>query len=181
MPNEERTLVTIMAIMECNKIVVKEAKESLEDILKFSKTIKPHIKSQPTITNIKLGMPCICPYSGDGLWYRAQIYDASALDCGYAIVFFVDFGNIESVAIDKIKMMKPDWFKFPATCHIALLNFDLKTTDRREYVYQHVQKLFGVNKVCEVISKDPLTIHLYDDNEELNYKSLVESGFIILK
>lgn len=180
-PDNERTMVTIMAILEYNKIVIRKPNEKLEKrLLKFSKEIQSLVESQPQIKNIKLGMPCICHYSGDGLWYRAQIYNIDGLDCDYAIVFFVDFGNIEPVTVDKIRMMKPDWFNYPASCHIASLNFELKTSNHKEYVTQHIQKLFGINKICEVVSKNPLTVNLYDQNEELNYQSLVKSGLIVV-
>lgn len=181
-PNQERTLVTIMAIMTYNKIVLRTPKESLEgEISRFNKKLQQSIEFQPVIKDVKVGMPCVCPYSGDGLWYRAQIYNTVGLDCGYAMVFFVDFGNMEPVAVDKIKMMKPEWFDFPATCRIALLNYELKTPDHMEYVYQHIQKLFGKNKMCEVVSETPLTVNVYDENQELNYQSLIQSGFIIMK
>lgn len=181
-PHHERTLVTVMAILEYNKIVIRKPNESLEkSLVKFSKNIQASVESQPKLKNIKLGTPCICLYSGDGLWYRAQIYNIDGLDCDYAIVFFVDFGNIESVTVDKIRMMKPEWFAYPASCHIATLNFELKTANHKDYVTQHIQKLFGMNKMCEVVDKNPLTVNLYDENGELNYHSLVKSGLIVMK
>ena len=50
-------------------------------------------------------------FSGDELWYRAQVCDASSEE---VVVCFVDYGNEEAVPYSKIQYLDPEFAKLPA-------------------------------------------------------------------
>ncbi|CAH2019971.1 unnamed protein product [Acanthoscelides obtectus] len=92
-------------------------------------------------------MPCICRYSEDGIWYRAEIFNIEGLDCGYVFVFFVDFGNVESVTVDNIREMRKEWFDQPVSSHVAELAIELKTGNHMEHVFQQIKQLYEEEKL----------------------------------
>lgn len=183
LPENQKTSVIVRAILAYNKVSLSlEPNLSFnEDIRNLNKEIQIYVNKQLKIEHIELGIPCIAHYSHDGFWYRAQVYNIGGLDCGQIMVFFVDFGNVDSVSVDKIRMMRPEWFKLPVLCYNAFLNFELKSNNHNEYVYQHIQKFFGQKKLCEVVRKDPLTVNLYNKSEKLAYLELIQSGLIKIK
>lgn len=50
-------------------------------------------------------------YSLDSLWYRARVL--KKLDGNSYLVYFVDFGNSENVAVSEIRKLKPEYVKLP--------------------------------------------------------------------
>ncbi|KAJ8965400.1 hypothetical protein NQ314_004152 [Rhamnusium bicolor] len=148
---KEKTLMSIVGVLSYNKVVLKQPNDISSELYLLSKKIQRDYPKQPVMENVKVGMPCICPYAEDGVWYRARIHNIDGLECGYVFVFFVDFGNVESVSTEDVKMMKPEWFDLPVSCYIATVNFELKTDNHLEHVFQHMKKLFGKNKWVEFV------------------------------
>ena len=54
----------------------------------------------------EIGMPCAAKFSEDNMWYRATVLTPSQSDVE---VQFVDYGNTETVAIGKLKILKPEY------------------------------------------------------------------------
>lgn len=50
-------------------------------------------------------------YSLDSQWYRARVL--KQLDANSYVVYFVDFGNSENVAVSDIRKLKPEYVKLP--------------------------------------------------------------------
>lgn len=57
------------------------------------------------------GLFCVAQYSVDSLWYRALI---KSVDSSSATVYFVDYGNTESVNFSKIREIDPDFTQMTA-------------------------------------------------------------------
>nr|XP_034196257.1 maternal protein tudor-like isoform X2 [Osmia lignaria]XP_034196258.1 maternal protein tudor-like isoform X2 [Osmia lignaria] len=70
-------------------------------------------------SEILSGVYCIAQYSVDLKWYRALI---KSVEGNSATVQFVDYGNIETVEFDKIKVIQEEFLKLPAQAvHCKLL------------------------------------------------------------
>lgn len=46
------------------------------------------------------------------MWYRGRI--TKVVDDQFVEVFYVDFGNIETVPVSKVKIIKEEWTELPA-------------------------------------------------------------------
>ncbi|VEN52474.1 unnamed protein product [Callosobruchus maculatus] len=181
---DDKILMTIIAVLAFNKVVIKPAScLPTEELLDLGQQIDQNHMEQPVVkkTDIRIGMPCICRYSEDEVWYRAEIFNIDGLDCGYVFVFFVDFGNVESVTVDNIKEMKKEWFDQPVSSHIAELAIELKTENHTEHVFQQIRKLYEQEKYVKVVIREPLRVHLYEENGELCYQSMVERGLLSVR
>ncbi|XP_056637361.1 uncharacterized protein LOC130445637 [Diorhabda sublineata] len=179
--SNEKIAVSIMSVLDYNKIALKETATITDEFFELGEKMQKTIEYQPVIENLENGMPCACQFSEDMIWYRAQIYNMDGLDCGYVFVFFVDFGNVESVPVTDIKMMRPEWFDLPVSCHIANVNIELVSDKNIQHVTQFMKKLYGKNKLANIVSKAPLSIDLFDLDGEIYYKSLLEKGLIKMK
>ena len=56
-------------------------------------------------------MPCLAQYSKDSLWYRAIV---KSIDISSASVYFVDYGNMDTVSLANIKKIDPEFLDLPA-------------------------------------------------------------------
>ncbi|XP_074033525.1 RING finger protein 17 isoform X2 [Leptinotarsa decemlineata] len=175
----EKVLMSILSVLSYNKVVLKLTTEAWRDeLFLLSSEIQECVDNLPALTTFEVGMPCVCPYVEDGIWYRAKIYNTDGIDCNYVFVFFVDYGNIESVPIKDIKMMKPEWFNVPVLCHMANLNISLKNESHAKHVQEYIKKLYGKNKLGQIVKRYPLTVDLYDPDDTLCYQSLIKSGLL---
>lgn len=175
---DNKILMYIVAVLACDKVVLKKIEENYEGLNFLNRDIQESCSTQPHLEDVEVGMPCICPYAEDGMWYRASVHNIDGIECGYVFVFFVDFGNVESVSIENIKMMKPKWFDVPVSSYMANINIELKMEVHMEHVLQHMKKLFTKSKLVHFVSKEPLVVDLYENNGELCYQSLIDKGLI---
>ncbi|XP_018575027.1 RING finger protein 17 isoform X2 [Anoplophora glabripennis] len=178
---EDKVPMYIVAVLSYNKVVLKKIEESYDELNSINSDIQASCSTQPNIEDVVVGMPCICPYVEDNLWYRATVHSIDGIDCGYVFVFFVDFGNVDSVPIGNIRMMKPKWFDLPVTCYIADVNAELKAENHLEHVLQHMKKLLSKKAFVHFISSDPLVVDLFEKNGVLCYQSLISNGLLKLK
>lgn len=65
-----------------------------------------------------------CQYKKDGNYYRGIVQDESSSVQGYYNVFFVDFGNIESVSVKDMKAL-PSQLKTVSFFYSVICNFYL--------------------------------------------------------
>ncbi|XP_036919714.1 tudor domain-containing protein 1 [Sturnira hondurensis] len=59
----------------------------------------------------EIGQPCCAFFAGDGNWYRALVKEIAPN--GNVKVHFVDYGNIEEVTEDKLRMIPSEFLKLP--------------------------------------------------------------------
>lgn len=65
------------------------------------------------------GSPCIALFSGDKLWYRAEVTDNDGDD---PCVLFVDYGNMAQVNIAGLMEIPPDLLKIPPQAFLCRLD-----------------------------------------------------------
>ncbi|NXN35746.1 TDRD1 protein, partial [Rhinoptilus africanus] len=68
-------------------------------------------KTPPNITKPENGEPCCAFFSDDSSWYRAMVQNVTSH--GTVKVFFVDYGNVEEVPLDKIRQISSSFLKLP--------------------------------------------------------------------
>ncbi|NXW30211.1 TDRD1 protein, partial [Phaetusa simplex] len=68
-------------------------------------------KTPPNIIKPENGEPCCAFFSDDGNWYRALVQNVTS--DGTVKVFFVDYGNVEEVPLDKIRPISSSFLKLP--------------------------------------------------------------------
>ena len=60
---------------------------------------------------MKPDLQCIAQYSEDEQWYRAVV---KSVDGSTATVHFIDYGNVESVKLEKLKEIESEFLKLAA-------------------------------------------------------------------
>ncbi|KGL90521.1 Tudor domain-containing protein 1, partial [Charadrius vociferus] len=68
-------------------------------------------KTPPNILKPENGDPCCAFFSDDGNWYRALVQNVTS--DGTVKVFFVDYGNVAEVPLDKIRQISSSFLKLP--------------------------------------------------------------------
>ncbi|NXU57800.1 TDRD1 protein, partial [Turnix velox] len=68
-------------------------------------------RTPPNIIKPENGEPCCAFFSNDGNWYRALVRNVTS--GGTVKVFFVDYGNVEEVPLDKIRRISSSFLKLP--------------------------------------------------------------------
>ncbi|NXA17613.1 TDRD1 protein, partial [Ibidorhyncha struthersii] len=68
-------------------------------------------KTPPNIIKPENGDPCCAFFSDDGNWYRALVQNVTS--DGTVKVFFVDYGNVAEVPLDKIRQISSSFLKLP--------------------------------------------------------------------
>lgn len=118
----------------------------------------------------------------DSRWYRAEV---KSVEISSATVYFVDYGNSETVSFSKIKKIEPDFLELPAQafqCHIfnaktlwtveenqafkdQIINTNLKV--------EFVCKMYGTHQVLirEILSKNSKFDFVNDHSTEAETKS----------
>ncbi|XP_049667282.1 tudor domain-containing protein 1 [Accipiter gentilis] len=68
-------------------------------------------KTPPNVFKPENGEPCCAFFSDDGNWYRALVQNTTS--DGTVKVYFVDYGNVEEVPLDKIRQISSSFLKLP--------------------------------------------------------------------
>ncbi|XP_004631604.1 tudor domain-containing protein 1 [Octodon degus] len=90
--------------------ILKE--HALEKLSDLNKSLAEHC--QQKLHNgfkAEIGQPCCAFFAGDGNWYRALVKEI--LPNGNVKVHFVDYGNVEEVTTDELRMISSKFLKFP--------------------------------------------------------------------
>ena len=126
---------------------------NFEQIDEFVGKVDEFYKSNevPSVTDAKVGTPCVAQFSEDEVWYRAVIGEVTG-DTVY--VTFVDYGNGDSVLASSIKELKEDFGDTPAyalKCRLAGINEGASTEEEKIVKFEElmeketlVAKVFGM-------------------------------------
>ncbi|XP_034943133.1 RING finger protein 17 [Chelonus insularis] len=135
--------------------------------------------SQPMLTDLKKGDPCVALYHDDNCWYRCTIIN-SDMD-KLVQVQFVDWGNTDWVSYNDIRKIKPCWLSLPkmaVKCKLWNTKLNNKAIGAREWL-----KKASANKVfvayVQNVTQNPLVVQLFSDslnNQTLFYQSLIDQG-----
>lgn len=141
----------------------------------------PH---QPILYDLITGQACITQFSEDNIWYRAEIVSLDDLSQGQVLVWFVDFGNFEYAARDKIRAVKRQWASKPLAQYCATIH-SMKLTDDKfqAEVFEEMEKLTAEIKMIEIVKEKPnLEVQVYNDDESsFAYEQLLVDNLVRLE
>ena len=95
-------------------------------------------------------------FPGDGLWYRGKV--SKLLDEQTVEVFYLDFGNYETVELGKLKLLKEEWASLaaeavqcsiPRICPVRGTQWSSITIERFNNVTAHKQLVGKIMKLGE--------------------------------
>ncbi|NP_001372301.1 tudor domain-containing protein 1 isoform 10 [Homo sapiens] len=90
--------------------VLKE--DALKKLNDLNKSLAEHCQQKlPNGFKAEIGQPCCAFFAGDGSWYRALVKEI--LPNGHVKVHFVDYGNIEEVTADELRMISSTFLNLP--------------------------------------------------------------------
>nr|XP_039321148.1 tudor domain-containing protein 1 isoform X2 [Saimiri boliviensis boliviensis] len=90
--------------------VLKE--DALKKLNDLNKSLAEHCQQKlPNGFKAEAGQPCCAFFAGDGNWYRALV--KQILPNGNVQVHFVDYGNIEEVTTDELRIIPSSFLNLP--------------------------------------------------------------------
>ena len=118
-------------------------------------------------------VPCLGQFTDNDVWHRAQILDLQGNSS--VTVFYVDYGNSETLTVDRLHPISDSHLKLPAQaihCHLADLE-GVDPTKVTEYLNEvHCEKTFKV-EVQERHTDGSYTVKLYEVGSELSVNEQV--------
>lgn len=121
------------------------------------------------ILNPIIGMPCAAQFSCDNKWYRATVVDFAGNK--NVVVYYVDYGNKETISYTKIRMLHEQFFKLvPQAIKCSLSQ--IKPISKNGW-NQSAKKFFtkyvdGKNFITAVDGRDKhgLRVLMYENTDE---------------
>ncbi|XP_066272832.1 uncharacterized protein [Branchiostoma lanceolatum] len=90
-------------------IQMEGAEEVLEGLMEKIQHCE-HL-STPSLDSLQAGTPVLAMYTADDQWYRAQVL---SVEGSVIKVLYVDFGNSESVRLERLKSVSPEFLATPS-------------------------------------------------------------------
>nr|XP_061825076.1 RING finger protein 17-like isoform X1 [Nerophis lumbriciformis] len=159
--------------------------ETLEELLS---NINANTESLKELSNFPPGGPCLAEYS-NGSFYRAKIIDITSSDPVMILVQHVDFGSHDTLPTSKLRQMPAKLLRFPVqVLKVRAAGFKAPSVSVEDEVLPYspewsvkatltMIKLLHGNLTASVVTRVPeLSVLLYNDDDNLVFLSLVESG-----
>ena len=119
------------------------------------------------------GVPCLGQFTDNDVWHRAQILDLQGNSS--VTVFYVDYGNSETLTVDRLHPISDSHLKLPAQAiHCRLADLEgVDPTKVTEYLNEVLcEKTFKV-EVQEGHADGSYTVKLYEVGSELSVNEQV--------
>ncbi|XP_018327657.1 uncharacterized protein LOC108738643 isoform X2 [Agrilus planipennis] len=180
--SDDTVEAAIISVIDYNKIIIEFSSDNDEQrFSEISHEMELQGDKQPPLKHFYLDAACIAKFSEDDTWYRAQIYSLDLLESGFVYVWFVDFGNFDTVSIENVKEIKLEWLDFPLQHFIAGLHgVELSRDGDDDLMCRVIDKLsenIQTMKKIEIIRRSPLRVNVFDlDANRLMYQDLIDSG-----
>ncbi|XP_069467969.1 tudor domain-containing protein 1 [Ambystoma mexicanum] len=108
----QKTDVTVCVLNSPDEFYCQIYNEDVYALIELNKVLAEYCQTMQNNTSKLLkGDFCCAFFSDDGNWYRGLVKDIS--EDGSAKVHFVDYGNIENVSTDKLRVIPPTFLKLP--------------------------------------------------------------------
>lgn len=181
----ETVEVAIINFIEFNVAILEIIGESLNtDIfVRISSEMQTFGLQQPVLLpeQIRPGQPCVCQFSEDEKWYRAEIY--KILEPGRVRILYVDFGNLEDVDISFLRQMRPEWLAYPLQHYRASVdNVEVVDETKMDEIFQFLDEYAGTIQKATIFCLEPLQVVLLEKDTGLTlYSGLLNSGLVKIK
>ncbi|KFM61406.1 Tudor domain-containing protein 1, partial [Stegodyphus mimosarum] len=127
------------------------------------------------LSTLTIGSYCMAKFSEDEAWYRAQI-KSHVPGSGYG-VFFIDYGNSETVSESEVANITSDFMKLPPLCfECQLLHAPADSNLDNNTAFQNlIDEAEEITAKIEEFSKNVYVVTLlYDkDSEEVNINNVL--------
>lgn len=180
----EKFEIVIINVPDYNKIVFElpasehfeKSKELFEDM---SKEINFLVPEQKPLKTFEEGHVCIALFPEDNQWYRAQI--VKELNADEVYVWFVDFGNFESLKKTDVKELRDCWLEIPVDQHLATI-YAIKIVEEKNH-HEVLNEMVSYCEACQlakIVLDKPLSLELYkkDASDVLSYQNLIDGGLL---
>ncbi|XP_030759093.1 RING finger protein 17 isoform X2 [Sitophilus oryzae] len=175
----KKLIMEIGGILNYDKVALKlPGEDDSAEMYDLAIDLQESVSKMPPLKEFKVGTPCLAQFSEDKVWYRAVISNADLLDSGFVSVFYVDYGNSESTSIKNLRKIKRDLLNLPQQCWEAFLNIKLVDESQVMSVEQAVNSLDRKKRYVKLVKENPVTVDLYDKNDELCFENLKKSGIL---
>ena len=126
------------------------------------------------VNSVSNGQACCCKFSEDGSWYRAQVISVSGPDI---TVRFVDYGNMETTTIDKIRSFRSEIATQPPFAYSCQLAGIIPVANEwsAEVLKQFEELVVDNILLCQFVSEDTVNLSL---NEEDVGEMLLKNGHV---
>ena len=92
-----------------------------DDLVRLMDQIANAVTDQPLEkSHVKVGVPCLGMYTENDMWHRAQIVEVQ--DDAYATVSYIDYGNSETLPLERLHAISDSQLKLPSQgicCRLA--------------------------------------------------------------
>ncbi|XP_019638854.1 PREDICTED: uncharacterized protein LOC109480923 isoform X1 [Branchiostoma belcheri] len=160
-------------------VQVADQEPQLNSLMEAVETSAQAGKPLASTTQLSLGDPCCAQFSEDNGWYRGRIIDTS--EEGKLGVQFVDYGNKESVPLEKVHELPADLPKQPPFAVECLLDETKPTGSDWSSVASSWFKEVTIERVLQaefLNSTEPVRVKLSDGSEDIG-KNMVKRGHAI--
>lgn len=135
----------------------------------------------PLLLDTSLGAACIGKYGYDKLWYRGIV---TGVKKNKVTVFYVDYGNSESIAKENLRALPPKFLEIPMQAKACRFHGVRVVGDRNKARLMMSDVLFDEKVGCLARIKnkdsDPIEIDLMNTSLELIYQPLADDGCITI-
>ena len=109
-----REKIFVCYVVTAQEFYCQLSRES-DDLNGMMDMLEEYYGSQPpgkdSLISLVPGVPCAAKYSVDGCWYRAALQAVQGPTEGK--VSFVDYGNVETVEIKDLKILRDEFIEYP--------------------------------------------------------------------
>ncbi|KAI8501531.1 Tudor domain containing 15 [Branchiostoma belcheri] len=160
-------------------VQVADQEPQLNSLMEAVETSAQGGKPLASTTQLSVGDPCCAQFSEDNGWYRGRIIDTS--EEGKLGVQFVDYGNKESVPLEKVHELPADLLKQPPFAVECLLDGTKPAGSDWSSVASSWFKEVTIERVLKaefLNSTEPVRVKLSDGSEDIG-KNMVKRGHAI--
>jgi tudor domain-containing protein 1/4/6/7 len=122
-------------------------------------TLRP---GELTLSSPAVGQVCVAKFAVDNCWYRAIVVEVGG--SGSVRVFFIDYGNTESVAPADLKLLEAEFAQLPRQAFKCALNLDAGASK------------ISAAKLRAQLARSPLTCNVVEIKGDTNVMDIVNSG-----
>lgn len=159
--------------------------KTLDQFDQLSEDMNKHASDQPLIFEPSVGQACCTEYADDGKWYRGEIYSTDMLPMGKVEVLFVDYGNLDLVPRDAIRMLKKEWVEYPVQQLKCKLHGVQKADNISvEEATKYMTDFLLDKRFLVIVKKIKPELHanlLHLESMDLAYSEAINDGKFILK
>ncbi|XP_054290967.1 RING finger protein 17-like isoform X2 [Macrosteles quadrilineatus] len=179
--------VQVLCVVAANsvKIMITECDdpEVMEYITRFQKMeeqIQEEVDLLPMVADPVKDMACLGCFTNDDVWYRAIIKEVTP-DNEFVNVYYVDYGNSESIPTSRLRDIKAEWTEVPVQAiQVKLHNVTEGPNFERELCSISLSSCFKYPPYVMAIEKrfPCFEVELYNSDGEPAYKPLLDGGIL---